>query len=85
MWNTEDRARETVNTEARSIAIMENYIEFDDGPSRDGLYKLIQDYGKGGAGEWDTMTVAASGEAEVALRGNLCGPHQGFSRASRTA
>lgn len=69
VWNTEDRARETVNAEARSVAIMENYIEAMTGPSRDGLYKLLADYGQAVKEEWTTMADAgASGKAEQALR-----------------
>ena len=83
VWNTEDRARETVNTEARSIAIMENYIEAMTGPSRDGLYKLIEDYGRAVAGEWDTMAVGASGQAEQALRSIYSALIKGFSEGDQ--
>jgi hypothetical protein len=83
VWNTEDRARETVNTEARSIAIMENYIEAMTGPSRDGLYKLIQDYGTAVAGEWDTMSVGASGQAEQALRSIYAALIKGFAEGEQ--
>ncbi len=42
-----------------------------------------QDYGKAVAGEWDTMTVAASGEAEVALRGIYAALIKGFSEGEQ--
>mgnify|MGYP006281081903 CR=1 FL=1 len=84
VWNTEDRAQETVNTEARSIAIMENYIESMTGPSRDGLYKLIEDYGHATAGEWETMTDdGASPRAERMLRDIYSAIIKGFSEGEQ--
>ena len=83
VWTTEDRARETVNAEARSISIMENYIESLTGPTRDGLYKLIEDYGREVAGEWDTMADSASAKAELALRDIYAAVIKGFAEGEQ--
>lgn len=69
VWNSEDRAREAVYAEARSIRVLETYMEAMTPPVRDGLARLIANYGRAVEEEWPGMarnggTVAA----EHALR-----------------
>ncbi|MCA3560366.1 MAG: DUF4239 domain-containing protein [Aestuariivirga sp.] len=84
VWNTEDKARATVNAEARSVAIMENYIEAMTGPSRNGLYKLLGDYGAAVKEEWPVMAeTGASGKAEQALRSIYDALIKGFAQGEQ--
>lgn len=55
VWNSEDKAREAVYAEARSIRIMETYMEAMTAPVRDGLARLIADYGQAVENEWPDM------------------------------
>jgi hypothetical protein len=69
VWINEDRAWETVYAEARSMRVMENYIEALDPASRDALYKLIEHYGNAVQAEWPDMAVSgAAPAAEKALQ-----------------
>lgn len=69
VWNSEDKAREAVYAEARSIRIMETYMEAMTPPVRDGLARLIADYGKAVAEEWPGMAHnGGAASAEHALR-----------------
>lgn len=67
VWNSEDKARETVYAEARSIRVMETYMEAMTGPSRDGLARLIGDYAKAVKAEWPGMGEGGASGAEQAL------------------
>lgn len=80
VWHTEDRARETVNEEARSIQVMKTYMESMTGPSREGFGKLVRSYGEAVAVEWPQM--AANGrhpDAEKQLADIYRATLQGFS------
>jgi hypothetical protein len=69
VWINEDRAWETVYAEARSMRVMENYIEALAPESRDDLYKLIEKYGSAVQAEWPDMAMTgAAPEAEKALQ-----------------
>ena len=69
VWNTEDRARETVNAEARSIRVMEVYLDATREPPHADLYNLLAAYGQGVADEWGGMYGhGPGGAAERALR-----------------
>ncbi|WP_421696159.1 hypothetical protein [Aestuariivirga sp.] len=69
VWNTEDKAREAVNTEARAIRVMDLYMDSLTTPAYDGMSRLIIDYGRAVAGEWDHMSEDDYGSpAELALR-----------------
>ncbi len=69
VWNTEDSAHNAVNSEARAIRVMELYMDSLTAPAYDGMSKLIADYGRAVAAEWDSMSEDDYGTpAEVALR-----------------
>lgn len=69
VWNTQDQARDTVNAEARAIRVMDVYMDSLTGPERDGLSKLLAEYGRAVAVEWDAMgTEGEDMAAEHALR-----------------
>jgi hypothetical protein len=73
VWNTQDQANDTLNAEARAIRVMDVYMDSLTGPERDGLAKLLADYGRAVAVEWDAMgTEGEDMAAEYALR-NLYG------------
>ncbi len=84
VWTTEDRARETVNAEARSIRVMEDYMAAMTGPARDGLTRLIADYASAVAAEWPGMQVTggASG-AEQSLRDLYGAVIRGFAEGEQ--
>lgn len=69
VWNTEDRAHNAVNSEARAIRLMELYMDSLTAPAYDGMSRLIANYGEAVAQEWDAMSEDDYGTpAEVALR-----------------
>ncbi len=69
VWTSEDRARETVNAEARSIRVMEDYMAAMTGPARDGLTKLIDDYARSVKAEWPQMSrTGGAAAAEQTLK-----------------
>lgn len=69
VWNTEDKAHNAVNSEARAIRLMELYMDSLTAPAYDGMAKLISNYGQAVAQEWDAMSEDDYGTpAEVALR-----------------
>ncbi len=55
VWQMEDRARESVYSEARSLRVMQTYIDAMTGPSRDGFSRLLNDYGRAVAAEWPRL------------------------------
>lgn len=63
VWMSEDRARETVNTEARSIRVMEDYMAAMTGPARDGLTSLVTQYARAVVTEWPEMSRTGGGAA----------------------
>lgn len=68
VWQTDGRAREVVNTEARNIRVIHTYLESVTGPSRDGITRLIESYAKATAEEWNGMAEhGGSPAAETAL------------------
>jgi hypothetical protein len=84
VWTTEDRARQTVNTEARDIRVMRVYMESLTGPSRDGLSQIITAYANAVAGEWNAMTASsARAPAEQELRNLYAAVIQGFSEGEQ--
>lgn len=69
VWSTEDSAHAAVNAEARAVRVMDLYMDSLTAPAYDGMAKLIENYGKAVANEWDAMSVDDYGTpAEVALR-----------------
>jgi hypothetical protein len=69
VWMTEDRARETVNAEARSLRIMEDYMAALPEPARNGVSRLIGGYGAAVAAEWPQMRhTGGSPQAEQTLK-----------------
>jgi hypothetical protein len=67
-WATDDRAREAVNAEARSIRLMEIYAAPLDPALHEQLDGLLADYADAAAREWDDMVGGrASEEAEQEL------------------
>lgn len=84
VWTTEDRARQTVNTEARDIRVMKVYLESLTGPSRDGLTHLITAYANAVDAEWNGMaTSSARAPAERELRNIYAAVIQGFSEGEQ--
>ena len=81
VWTTEDRARETVYAEARSIRVMEIYMDSMTGPSRDGLAHLISSYANAVADEWDAMDEPGARQCRRAgAEQHLCRRDQGLFR-----
>lgn len=69
VWNTEDRAHNAVNAEARAIRVMDLYMDSLTAPAYHGMSKLIADYGEAVKAEWDSMSEDDYGSpAETALR-----------------
>jgi hypothetical protein len=69
VWYSEDKAREAVYAEARSIRVMETYMEAMTPQVRDGLSRLIARYGEAVKAEWPTMAHnGGAPAAEHALR-----------------
>lgn len=60
IWQIEDRARETVNAEARSLRVMQTYMETMTGPSLAGFQRIIVSYGEAVAAEWPDMRTGNS-------------------------
>jgi hypothetical protein len=84
VWMTEDRARETVNTEARSIRVMEDYMAAMTGPARDGLTRMIEDYGRSVAAEWKSMHVTGGSlQAEQSLKDIYSAIIRGFAEGEQ--
>ncbi|MFN4142061.1 hypothetical protein [Aestuariivirga sp.] len=84
VWTTEDRARETVNAEARALRVMQVYMDQMTGPSRDGLSRLIADYGTAVSAEWTAMTDRqARSRGEQALRDVYASVIKGFSEGEQ--
>lgn len=84
VWTAEDRARQTVNTEARDIRVMTVYLESLTGPSRDGIAHLITAYANAVAAEWSGMTDSgARAPAERELRNIYAAVIQGFSEGEQ--
>ena len=84
VWITQDAARETVNSEARAIRVMENYISSTSATSQQGLHDLIASYGQAVAAEWNGMAaVGASPAAEAALRDVYAAVIQGFTEGEQ--
>jgi hypothetical protein len=84
VWNSEDRARETVNAEARSLRVMKDYMGSMTGPSRDGLSRMIADYGGSVAAEWPTMhATGGSPAAEQQLRDIYSAVIRGFAEGEQ--
>ncbi len=80
VWHTEDQARESVNAEARAIRVMTIYMESLTEPTRDGLSRLLADYGREVAAEWDDMADSdVGGPAELALRDVYSAVIRGFA------
>ena len=81
VWNSEDQARETVNAEARAIRVMDIYLDSLTEPTREGLSRLLVDYGRAVAAEWDDMadSDAEGGPAELALRDVYAAVIRGFA------
>ncbi|MFN0191760.1 MAG: DUF4239 domain-containing protein [Aestuariivirga sp.] len=80
VWHTEDRAGETVNTEARSIRVIHTYLDQMTGPSQESLSRLIIGYAKATADEWDGMAQhGGSPAAEEALSDLYSAVVKGFS------
>lgn len=69
VWNMEDKARDAVNAEARAIRVMSLYMDSLTSPAYDGMSRLLADYGRAVAAEWDSMSEDDYGSpAEMALR-----------------
>ncbi|MEI8178911.1 hypothetical protein [Aestuariivirga sp.] len=69
VWNTEDKAHNAVNAEARAIRVMDLYMDSLTAPAYDGMAKLIANYGEAVKAEWDSMSEDDYGTpAELALR-----------------
>lgn len=84
VWNSEDQARETVNAEARSIRVMEVYMASMTEPTREGLSRLLADYGRAVAAEWETMAEAGGGAgAEQALQDVYAAVIRGFAEGEQ--
>lgn len=83
VWQTEDKARETVNVEARSLRIMQDYMDAMTGPARDGLSKLIADYGVAVADEWPHMRSGGSADAERHLKDLYGAVIRGFAEGEQ--
>ena len=84
VWSIEDRARETVNAEARAIRVMDVYMDSMTGPARDGIARLLADYGRAVAAEWDAMGQDGAGAvAEQALREVYAAIIKGFAEGEQ--
>jgi hypothetical protein len=80
IWQMEDRARETINAEARGLRVIETYMEAMTGPSRDSFARIIASYGEAVAKEWPGMRSGAGpGDAEQSLKDIYDAVIQGFS------
>jgi hypothetical protein len=62
-WATDDRAREAVNAEARSIRLMEIYAAPLAPDLHESLDGLLADYAEAAAREWDDMVDGLASEA----------------------
>jgi hypothetical protein len=84
VWSIEDKARETVNAEARAIRVMEVYMDSMTGPARDGIARLLADYGEAVSAEWDAMGQEGAGvAAEQALREIYAAIIKGFAEGEQ--
>ena len=83
VWSAEDRARDMVFAEARAIEAMDIYLDYTTGPSREGILRLIQDYGTAVAAEWDSMAETAGRESDKALRNIYSAVIRGFAEGEQ--
>ena len=84
VWQTEDRARETVNAEARSLRVIETYMDAMTASSRDGFARIINTYGQAVGGEWRRMADPASrADAEQQLKDVYAAVIEGFSEGDK--
>lgn len=60
VWSTQDKASLAADEEARSLRIIRTYMDAMTGPSRDGMDKLLQDYGHALVLEWNQMVEHGS-------------------------
>ena len=80
IWQMEDRARETINSEARSLRVIQTYMESMTGPSRDSFTRIIAGYGTAVAAEWPDMRGGTSPlDAEKDLKDIYTAVIHGFS------
>jgi hypothetical protein len=80
VWQAEDRARETVNAEARNLRVIETYMDAMTAPSREPLARIIASYGEAVASEWNTMSgPAGRAAAEQRLNEVYAATIAGFS------
>lgn len=84
VWMSEDRARETVNAEARAIRVNEDYMAAMTGPARDGLTRLISDYGRAVKAEWPEMSeTGGSPQAEQTIKDLYGAVIRGFAEGDQ--
>ena len=84
VWLTEDRGRETVNAEARSLRVMEVYVGGLTAPAQDGFTHLIASYGQAVAAEWPSMAKAGPHpDAEQQLRDIYAAVLKGFAEGDQ--
>src|SRR5438445_78502 len=77
---TEDKARSTVNEEARNIRIIRSYMDSMSGPAHDGMLKLLTDYADAVATSWPTMAdEGATPQVETRLSAIYRAALSGFS------
>lgn len=80
IWQNEDRARETISVEARSLQVIKTYMESMTGPSRDSFARIIAGYGESVAREWPQMhTGAIQPESEQSLKDIYAAVLHGFA------
>jgi hypothetical protein len=81
VWHTEDRAIETVNSEARSLRVIHTYLDSMTGPSHDSIARFMEGYAKATAAEWNGMAeIGGSPAAEASLADLYRAVVQGFSQ-----
>ncbi|WP_373502054.1 hypothetical protein [Aestuariivirga sp.] len=84
VWAMEDRARETVNAEARSIRVMQVYVSAMTASTQDSFARILQGYGQAVAREWDDMAdMGPSADAESRLRHLYAAVLRGFSEGEQ--
>ena len=83
VWTTEDHARDAVYDEARAIEVVDIYLDYATGPARDGILRIVNDYGKAVAAEWDSMGETSGAEAEQELRNIYAAVIKGFAEGDQ--
>lgn len=83
VWSAEDRARDTVYAEARAIETMDIYLDYTTGPSREGILRLINDYGRAVAAEWGSMAQSDGRQSDPALREIYAAVIRGFAEGEQ--